>query len=352
MTYPPGLLSLLLVPGLSLLGAPEDFEVARDIQVYYSEGAVILSAPSGCHLKGRFLSVALVAGAGSLEMGTLPPTQDRDELGDPIYHGQVRLPLSGRNLSGNLELEVRFQPCTEGPQGVCYLPSVRRIGVLAQGIPPSQAPTPAPAATGAGLPSVQELGGGAFSLESFRGRVVLVDFWASWCGPCRKSFPALDRLNRKYQGQGLKVVGISLDAEKAAVTQFLESVPVGFQIAWDPGGQLAQAFKVASMPTTLLLDPQGRVVARFEGGGRIPAEEAAIAALLSGKALAPGSEATLAPGLRGTGSLKAWDRGHLADPMMSLDGDPLSRALWEHIHSSKEGAAGNGGSAGGGCGCN
>jgi hypothetical protein len=106
------------------------------------------------------------------------------------------------------------------------------------------------------------------------------------------------------------------------------------------------------MPTTILLDKHGKEVARFEGGGRIPAEEAAIAALLKGEALGLSAGATASAGLRATGSLKAWERGRLADPAMNLDGDPLSRALWEHIHSAKEGAAGNGGAAGGGCGCN
>jgi len=60
----------------------------------------------------------------------------------------------------------------------------------------------------------------------------------------------------------------------------------------------------------------------------------------------------VSPSLRETGAVKAWQRGYLADPMMNLGGDPLSRLLNEHIHASKEGAAGDGGAAGGGCGCN
>jgi thiol-disulfide isomerase/thioredoxin len=199
---------------------------------------------------------------------------------------------------------------------------------------------------------VADRSGKPFALASLRGRVTLVDFWASWCGPCRKSFPALDQLHTRYRGQGLEVVGVSLDEDPAAADRFLENVPVGFRIARDPSGLLAQRFRIASMPTTVLLDREGREVARFEGGDHMAAEEAAVADLLAGRTVAQGGQATLAAGLRGTGRLKAWDRGHLADPMMNLDGDPLSRSLTEHIHSSKEGAAGNGGSAGGGCGCN
>ena len=136
------------------------------------------------------------------------------------------------------------------------------------------------------------------------------------------------------------------------MTRFLDAVPVGFQIAWDGSGRLAKQYRIVSMPTTLLLDREGREVARFEGGGRMAQEEAAIGALLAGRPLPPGAGSTLPPGLRATGELKAWKRGHLADPIMNLDGDPLSKALWEHIHASKEGAAGYGGAAGGGCGSN
>jgi thiol-disulfide isomerase/thioredoxin len=344
------LLSLLL-PGLSLLAGPEGFDPARDVQISCFQGAVILSAPAGAHLKARFLSVSLAPGApGSLQTGLLPPARDRDEAGDPIYRGLVQIPITGQGLADPVQLEVVYQPCTEGAQGVCYLPTRRRLQAAAGSIP-AVATASAAAAVPSG-PTVEDLSGRAFALASLQNQVVLVDFWASWCGPCRKSFPALDRLNRTYGPKGLKVVGVSLDEDPQAMARFLEAVPVSFQIARDPARRLAEQYRIVAMPTTLLLDRDGREVARFEGGGRIPAEEKAIAALLAGKALAGSTGATLAAGLRATGGVKAWDRGHLADPIMNLDGDPLSRALWEHIHSSKEGAAGTGGAAGGGCGCN
>jgi len=229
---------------------------------------------------------------------------------------------------------------------------VRRITAVAQEIPSGGEALPAPAMPTATIPEVEDLAGRPFSLASLRGKVVVVDFWASWCGPCQKSFPALDRLNGRYRDQGCEVVGISLDEDRAAMAQFLERVPVGFRIAWDRTGVLARQFQIASMPTTLILNKEGRVVARFEGGGQIPKEEDAIEALLGGRTLPLDTGSTVAPGLRATGVIKAWDRGHLADPIMNLDGDPLARTLWEHIHSAKEGAAGNGGAAGGGCGCN
>ena len=192
--------------------------------------------------------------------------------------------------------------------------------------------------------------GKVFTLSDQRGKVVLVDFWASWCGPCRKSLPELDALQTRFASQGVKVVGISLDAEEGDATAFLEKVPVRFTVLHDPVGQSGEAFAVVAMPTSFLIDQEGRIAARFEGGGHAREEVDAVAALLAG-AGAP-REVRVASGLQATGTLKAWRRGHLADPIMNLDGDRLSGLLWEHIHASKEGAAGSGGAAGGGCGCN
>ena len=201
-------------------------------------------------------------------------------------------------------------------------------------------------------PSVQlkDLSGKAFSLADFKGQVVLIDFWASWCGPCRKSLPELDGIQRRFAPQGVKVVGISLDADAGAMSAFLEKVPVGFTILPDPAGQTGEAFKVVAMPTTFLVDRDGRIAARFEGGAHAREEADAVAALLAGDGL--GKDVRVASGLQATGPLKAWRRGHLADPIMSLDGDRLTLMQREHIHASKEAAAGTGGAAGGGCGCN
>lgn len=209
----------------------------------------------------------------------------------------------------------------------------------------------APALT---LPSLKSMDskGGNFSLATQKGKVVLVDFWASWCGPCRKSLPALDKLQAKYKDQGLVVVGVSLDDDVAAAAAFLDRVPVNFTILSDTTGASAEAYHVVAMPTSFLVDAEGKVAARFEGGEHMDAEEAAIQGLLKGMTPGPKADLRVAHGLQATGSLKAWRRGHLADPFMSLDGDPLTQLLQEHIHASKEASAGNGGAAGGGCGCN
>jgi peroxiredoxin len=197
---------------------------------------------------------------------------------------------------------------------------------------------------------LKDQAGKPFSLSTYKGQVVVLDFWASWCGPCRKSLPELDGLQDRFAAQGVKVVGISLDTEAGSVTAFLEKVPVRFTILQDPTGQTAEAFSVVAMPTTFLIDRDGRIAGRFEGGAHIHEEAAAVAALVDGHG-APG-EVRVAAGLQATGGLKAWRRGHLADPIMNLDGDRLTSMLREHIHASKEAAAGTGGAAGGGCGCN
>jgi thiol-disulfide isomerase/thioredoxin len=193
-----------------------------------------------------------------------------------------------------------------------------------------------------------------FPLDSLKGSVVVLDFWAPWCVPCRASFPALDALQRKYEKQGVRVLGLTLDTNDDAIVAFLNAVPVDFTILRDASGQAGEAFHVVAMPTTFVLDKVGRVAARFEGGG--PAAraklEAAVATLLAGGSLAADAGLRVAASAEATGPVKAWERGYLADPIMNLDGDRLTQVLREHVHASKEAAAGNGGAAGGGCGCN
>ena len=201
---------------------------------------------------------------------------------------------------------------------------------------------------------VQNLDGRPYPLESLKGKVVVLDFWASWCIPCRTSFPFLDGLQQKHALQDLRVVGLTLEEDGDAVATFLAQVPVRFPILRDPSGRAGESFDVVAMPTTFLLDREGRVAARYEGSdARTHARlESAVETLLAGRPLPPGSDVRIGSGLEATGSLKAWQRGYLADPSMNLDGDSLMRLLNEHIHASKEAAAGDGGAAGGGCGCN
>lgn len=224
--------------------------------------------------------------------------------------------------------------------------AVLAFPLFAQAADPGPAPVPAVA--------IYQLDGKPLSLATFKGQVVLLDFWASWCAPCRSSFPFLNKLQTEQAADGLRVIGLTLEEDDDAIAAFLESVPAQFTIARDPTEKAGEAFGVVAMPTTFLIDREGRIAARFEGGDESVHDkiQAAVATLLVGGTLPPGTDVRVAASAEATGELKAWQRGYLADPIMSLDGDPLSRVIREHVHASKEGAAGDGGAAGGGCGCN
>ena len=92
-------------------------------------------------------------------------------------------------------------------------------------------------------------------LERFRGQVVLVDFWASWCGPCAESFPWMAEMMRRHGPQGLVVLAVNLDEDRVAAERFLAGKDWPFQLAFDSEGQLAEAFALRVMPTSLLRAP-------------------------------------------------------------------------------------------------
>jgi cytochrome c biogenesis protein CcmG/thiol:disulfide interchange protein DsbE len=102
-------------------------------------------------------------------------------------------------------------------------------------------------------------------LGPVNGKVVWVDFWASWCVPCRRSFPWMNTMHRKYGEQGLQIIAVNLDKERAAADGFLAEVPAEFSLRFDPAGQLAREFKVQSMPSSYLLDTDGNVLASHFG---------------------------------------------------------------------------------------
>ena len=102
-------------------------------------------------------------------------------------------------------------------------------------------------------------------LGAYRGKVVYVDFWASWCGPCKQSFPWLDGLVREYASQNFVVIGVNVDKDRDRAEQFLNETPAEFSIVYDPKGELATAYKVAGMPSGILIDRSGHV--RFQHAG-------------------------------------------------------------------------------------
>jgi thiol-disulfide isomerase/thioredoxin len=100
----------------------------------------------------------------------------------------------------------------------------------------------------------------ALDLSSYRGRVVIVDFWASWCKPCRESIPWLNRMHRDYASQGLVIIGVNVDANRADADRFLRDVPIDFNVLYDAGGALATRFEVPAMPSSYVFDRDGKLV--------------------------------------------------------------------------------------------
>ena len=97
----------------------------------------------------------------------------------------------------------------------------------------------------------------SFNLQRFKGKVVYVDFWASWCGPCMQSFPFMNTLAHDFKDEGLQVLGINLDENIEDTRTFLQNTPAEFIVATNSTGQCAKNFGVQAMPTSYLVDRKG-----------------------------------------------------------------------------------------------
>ncbi|MDH5545733.1 MAG: TlpA family protein disulfide reductase [Gammaproteobacteria bacterium] len=106
---------------------------------------------------------------------------------------------------------------------------------------------------------------GKVSLKSLKNQVVYVDFWATWCTPCRKSFPWMNDMQKKYKNNGLKIVAINLDEDKKNIARFLQKYPANFTIAFDPDGKSAEAYGVSAMPSSYLVDKKGKLIKKHAG---------------------------------------------------------------------------------------
>lgn len=121
------------------------------------------------------------------------------------------------------------------------------------------------------------------TLPKLQGKVVLIDFFASWCGPCKDSFPAMEQLHQKYAAKGLVIVAINLDKKPADMEKFLKAHPASFVILRDPSNRLVSEVKIPTMPSSFLLNSSGKVVAAhrgFKGAETVAQYEKEIEALL------------------------------------------------------------------------
>ena len=105
----------------------------------------------------------------------------------------------------------------------------------------------------------------SLDLTEYRGKVVLLDFWASWCVPCRRSFPWMNRMQQKYGDSGLVIIGVNMDAEAGAAQAFLDDYPAEFKIINDPNGDLAREYDVIAMPSSYVIGRDGELATRHLG---------------------------------------------------------------------------------------
>lgn len=120
------------------------------------------------------------------------------------------------------------------------------------------------------------------SLKQYEGKVVYVDFWASWCAPCRDSFPWMEQMHQRYAKQGLAIVAINLDSDSEMAKPFLADFATSFDILYDPKGEVAGHFNLQGMPSSYLFDAKGQLVSEHLGffKSKQPAVEEEIKALL------------------------------------------------------------------------
>lgn len=128
-----------------------------------------------------------------------------------------------------------------------------------------------------------DLNGNKVDLDQLVGKVVLVDFWASWCGPCRQEMPVLEAIHRKYADQGLVIIGVNIDNRAKKMNDFLERASVTFRIVHDPKVGVASRYELATMPSSYFIGRDGKLRYIHEGFRKkdAPELEARVQTLLA-----------------------------------------------------------------------
>ncbi|MFH0931839.1 MAG: redoxin domain-containing protein [Candidatus Zixiibacteriota bacterium] len=122
--------------------------------------------------------------------------------------------------------------------------------------------------------TLKDLNGVEKSLKEFRGKVVLLNFWATWCSPCRIEIPSMVELYKKYNDKGLEIIGVNLDRmDKSGVEKFSSEYNITFPILLDPTGKIATLYGITALPATFILDRNGKIQERVAGGKDWSSEE-------------------------------------------------------------------------------
>lgn len=143
------------------------------------------------------------------------------------------------------------------PPRLLLLPALLLAGLASWAVEPGQS------APDFQLPGLQR----NLNLADYRGKVVYLDFWASWCGPCKQSFPWMNEMQTRYGDQGLRVVAINVDQKAGDARAFLAQNPARFEVAFDSTGVTPKNYAIKGMPTSVLIGADGKVIS-VHGGFR------------------------------------------------------------------------------------
>jgi peroxiredoxin len=114
-------------------------------------------------------------------------------------------------------------------------------------------PSPAPQFT------LDSRAGSPVSLAQYKGQVVMLNFWASWCGPCRQEMPLLENIYKKYNKMGFTLIGVNVEPDSKAADEWLKQTPVSFPVLYDKESKVSAMYDVAGMPSTVIIDRKGNV---------------------------------------------------------------------------------------------
>lgn len=115
------------------------------------------------------------------------------------------------------------------------------------------------------------MAGKPVSLDQYKGQVVMLNFWASWCGPCRAEMPILEKLHAKYKPMGFTMIGVNVEPDSAEAAKWLKATPVTFPILFDTKSEVSKLYSVQSMPSTVIIDRKGNL--RWLHRGYKPGDE-------------------------------------------------------------------------------
>jgi peroxiredoxin len=119
--------------------------------------------------------------------------------------------------------------------------------------------------------TLASLSGDQGALSQYKGQVVMVNFWATWCGPCQQEMPLLDQMYKKYKPAGFTLIGVNVDKEAPAVKELLARKPVSFPVLLDPANQVSKEYHVDEMPSSVIIDRKGQI--RYIHRGYKPGDE-------------------------------------------------------------------------------